>query len=111
MDRPQAYRLAHVGAATAAFLDVYDAYPNKAGKISASQVWQDLAADFQGGEQALRDAIVGQFTCGMLGQHPYAGEARYVPSLERFLRERRWEDKWQDGRRPPQQASDLPESA
>jgi hypothetical protein len=109
MDRPAAYRPAHVGAATAAFLDVYDAYPNKTGKAGASQTWQDIAGGFQGGEQALRDAIVAQFTAGLLRQHPYASEPRYVPSLERFLRERRWEDAWRAA--PETATSELPESA
>lgn len=92
------YRPAHVGAITAAFLDVYDVYPNKTGKAAASQVWQDVADSFLGGEVALRDAITAQFALGMLREHPYNSEARWVPSLERFLRERRWEDAWQPKR-------------
>jgi hypothetical protein len=83
----------HLGAATPAFLAVYERYPNGAGKMAAAQVFQDVAAEVQGGEQALTAAILAAFDGGLLSRHPYDGPARYVKALEHFLAERRWEDR------------------
>jgi hypothetical protein len=70
-----------------------------------------VASDL-GGEDALRDAITAQFSLGLLRVHPYNSEARWVPSLERFLRERRWEDAWQSKRSVEGlQRSEMPEDA
>ncbi len=84
-------RMAHLGAATVAFLDCFNAYPNGNAKQAAAQAWQDVAATFEGGEQALRDAIMARFTGGML-KHPPWDEPRFCVNFEKFLRERRWED-------------------
>src|SRR6185437_10603201 len=49
---------AHVGAATPAFLSVFDRYPRKDAKAEAAQSFQELAADYPGGEDALAAAIL-----------------------------------------------------
>lgn len=85
-------RPAYVGAATVAFLSVYDRYPNKLGKMDAAQTWQDMAAVHVGGEEALAAAILARFDAGLLRRHPYDGPVRYVAKLENFLAGRMWED-------------------
>jgi hypothetical protein len=86
------YRPAVLGAATPAFLRIYDRYPKKIGKQPAAQVFQELAADYPGGQEALSAAILAAFDAGMLARHPYSGEDSKRPALERVLAERRWED-------------------
>lgn len=86
---PRAYPL---GAATHAFLECFERYPNAHGKIPAAAQWQDTAATVPGGEQGLKAAILARFDAGMLTRHPYSGEAKYRPSFEAFLKKRHWED-------------------
>lgn len=81
-----------VGAVTLPFLSVYDRYPNKHRKLEAAAVWQQLAADEPGGEDALAAAILAAFDGGMLRRHPYRGTAAHRPKLETVLAERLWEE-------------------
>ena len=108
--RSATYRPAHVGAVTPAFLSVYEAYPNPDGKQAAAQVWQDIAADYPGGEAALASAILAQFEAGFLRRKPY-NEPGFIKALEGFLRERRWEDDWRQasGRERTFTPSEMPE--
>lgn len=80
------------GAATLPFLSVYDAYPRKHRKLPAAAVWQELASSYQGGEQALAEAILKRFREGFLRRPPYNGDIKHVPTLETFLSARSWED-------------------
>lgn len=82
----------HVGSVTLDFLRVYDRYPNKHRKVEASQVFQDLAAQWPGGEKALADEIVAAFDAGFLKRHPYSGLARHRPKLEDVLAGLRWQE-------------------
>lgn len=81
-----------VGAATMAFLAVFDAYPRKDAKLKAAAVFQELAAGYEGGEAALSRAILDAFGRGMLKREPYRGPNGKRPFLETVLAERRWED-------------------
>ena len=74
------------------FLRCFERYPNGNAKAKAACVWQALVESFEGGEAALEQAIAARFDAGMLKQHPYSGEARFRPTFESFLAERRWED-------------------
>lgn len=87
-ERPRVF----LAACTPAFLAVFDRYPRKDAKQEAAQVFQELAADYPGGETALSAAIVAAFDAGMLDRHPYRGENRTRPFLDKVLAARRWED-------------------
>lgn len=84
--------MARVGAATIPFLAVYDRYPNKDSKNAAADAFQVVAESYPGGEASLRDAILAWFDSGALKRHPYSGEPRFRPKLEKVVVERRWED-------------------
>jgi hypothetical protein len=61
--------------------------------MRAAQLWQDVAAQTEGGEAALTQAIRAAFDRGMLKRHPYSdAEEKFRPTFETFLAERRWED-------------------
>ncbi len=78
--------------ATVPFLRVFERYPNGNAKGKAACLWQAIAETVEGGEIALEQAIAARFDDGMLKRHPYTGEARFRPTFETFLAERRWED-------------------
>lgn len=103
---PAAFRPPHrpypVGAATIAFLSVFNRYPNQNAKAAAAGVWQELTESHPGGEPELARAIAERFNAGFLNRHPYAGEAKYRPTFEKFLAERRWEDPDSKPDDPPQ---------
>lgn len=86
------YRHPVVGAASPAFMAVYEAYPRRDVKQRAAQVFQELAADHPDGETGLRDQILAWLRRGVLRRHPYSGENKFRPLLETVLLERRWED-------------------
>lgn len=78
---------------TEAFVAVFARYPNQNGQAKAASAWCAIVeAGFPGGEPALREAIVARFDSGQLTRHPYAGDAKYRPSFETYLREFRWLD-------------------
>ncbi len=85
-------RVAAVGACTPAFLAVFDRYPRKDAKQDAAQVFQELAEDYPGGQDALSAAILAAFDAGMLKRHPYNGPNHTRPFLDKVLARRRWED-------------------
>ena len=74
------------------FVHCFSRYPNGNGRLRAASVWQEIAADFPGGEAALEVAIGASFDAGILKRHPYNAPARFRPTFETFLAERRWED-------------------
>jgi hypothetical protein len=79
-------------ASTPAFMAVYSAYPRKDARTKAAATFQELAWNFEGGEEALSKTILAWFATGVLRRHPYAGEDRFRPLLETVISERRWED-------------------
>lgn len=81
-----------VAAKTAAFCEVRDAYPRRDGEARAAAVFQSVADEHPSGEAGLRDDILAWVTTGGLKRHPYTGEHRFRPTLEKFLAERRWLD-------------------
>lgn len=81
-----------LAAASPDFLSCFERYPNGDGQSPAAQTWQEIALTFEGGEAKLKAAILARFDAGMLKRNPY-NQARYCPKFERFLAERRWEDR------------------
>jgi hypothetical protein len=86
-------RVYPVGAVTLPFLAVYERYPNGAGKLKAAGVWQELAEMHPRGELGLQADVLAWFDTGILREHPYAGEYKYQPHLEKVLAEQRWLDR------------------
>ncbi len=79
--------------ATAPFRDVFAQYPNQNGQARAASAWMAIVeAGFDGGEPALRTAILARFGVGQLKHHPYTGEAKFRPTFETYLKEFRWLD-------------------
>ncbi len=87
-------RTVHLGAATQAFLAVYEAYPNPEAKQKAAQTFQEIAEEY-GGEDALSAMLLALFKRGWLKRRPYNGPLSRVPYLATVLEERRFEDKWE----------------
>lgn len=99
---------AHVGAATPAFLAVFDRYPRKDAKQEAASAFQELAASYEGGEAALSAAILSAFDAGMLARAPYAGRNDKRPFLWRVIANRRWEDpSSKPDDQPPEEIRDI----
>lgn len=99
-------RRVYTAAKTIQFLDVFNRYPRRDKKEAAAQIWQELAEDYPGGEDALRDAILARFSAGMLAKRPYSGPHGTRPCFDTFLAERRWEDPESDP--DPQEAPHRP---
>lgn len=71
---------------------VYKNYPKSDGKVPAWGAWQSAEATYPGGEAALYEAIRKALTWQRASAGWRREGGKFVISLERYLRERRWED-------------------
>lgn len=78
---------AGVGAMERAFEAFWAVYPNHSKRYDSRNVWQRLQPD-----EALQARIIAAVKAARGSEQWQKEGGRYIPSAERYLRERRWED-------------------